>query len=135
MALVGALTQSLPVPIGPEPCPVVGLTAEALCLCGKVLGLIRGNAALMDLDGYSFFKDLDVRDEGWVCCSGSADALPSHSSLRSGSLFARELGPARLTIAEPISTKWPRKVVQPTGIAGFIRKIAGKWRTGDATEL
>ena len=77
--LVGALTQPFPVGIDPEPRPVVGLTAEALGLGCKVLGLIGWNAALMDVDGHSFFKGLDVRDEGRVCYSGSAHALPSHS--------------------------------------------------------
>ena len=66
----------------------MSLTAEALGLGCKVLGLIGWNAALMDVDGHSFFKGLDVRDEGRVCYSGSAHELPSHSLLRSGSLIA-----------------------------------------------
>ena len=40
----------------------MGLTAEALSLRGKILGLIGWDAALMDVDGHSFFKGLDVRD-------------------------------------------------------------------------
>ena len=81
------LPQPLPVGVDPEPSPVMGLTAEALGLGCKVLGLIGWNAALMDVDGHSFFKGLDVRDEGWVCYSGSAHEVPSHSLLRSGSLI------------------------------------------------
>ena len=64
------------------------LTAKALGLRGKVLGLIGWNAALMDVDGHPFLKGLDVRDEGRVCYRGSAHALASHSLLRSGSLIA-----------------------------------------------
>ena len=81
------LPQPFPVDIDPEPRPVVGLTAEALGLRGKVLGLIGWNAALMDVDGHSFFKGLDVRDQGRVCYRGSAHEVPSHSLLRSGSLM------------------------------------------------
>ena len=65
----------------------MGLTAEALGLRVKVLGLVGWNAALMDVDGHSFFKGLDVRDEDWVCYSGSSHELPSHSLLRSGNLM------------------------------------------------
>ena len=65
----------------------MGLTAKALGLGCNVLGLIGWDAALMDVDGHSFFKGLDVRDEGWVCCGGSAHELPTHSLLRSGSLI------------------------------------------------
>ena len=65
----------------------MGLTAKALGLGCNVLGLIGWDAALMDVDGHSFFKGLDVRDEDWVCYSGSAHELPSHSLLRSGSLM------------------------------------------------
>ena len=64
------------------------LIAKALGLCCKVLGLVGWNATLMDVNGHSFFKGLDVRDEDWVCYSGSARELPSHSLLRSGSLIA-----------------------------------------------
>ena len=60
--MTGALPQPFPVDIHPEPRPVVGLTAEALSLRGKILGLIGWDAALMDVDGHSFFKGLDVRD-------------------------------------------------------------------------
>ena len=56
--------QPLPRDINPEQCPVVGLIAEALGLRGKVLGLIGWNAALMDVDGHSFFKGLNIRDQG-----------------------------------------------------------------------
>ena len=42
----------------------MGLMAEALSLRGKVLGLIGWDAALMDVDGHSFFKGLDIRDQG-----------------------------------------------------------------------
>ena len=86
--LTGALPQPFRVDIHPEPRPVVGLTAEALGLGCKVLGLIGWNAALMDVDGHSFLKCFDVRDEGWVCYIGSAHELASHSFLRSGSLIA-----------------------------------------------
>ena len=65
----------------------MGLTAKALGLGCNVLGLIGWDAALMDVDGHSFFKGLDVRDEDWVCYSGSSHELPSHSLLRSGSLI------------------------------------------------
>ena len=65
----------------------MGLIAEALGLRGKGLGLIGWDAALMDVDGHSFFKGLDVRDEDRVCYSGSSHKLPSHSLLRSGSLM------------------------------------------------
>ena len=41
--------------------------------------------------------------------------------------FARDRGPAGLTILEPISTKWSRKrsqkVVQPAGISELIGKL------------
>jgi len=84
--LVRGLPQPLPVDIDPEPRPVVGLTAEALSLRGKVLGLIGWKTTLVDVDGHSFFKGLDVRDQGPVCDGGSAHELPSHSLLRSGSL-------------------------------------------------
>jgi len=79
----GALPQPLPLDIDPEPRPVVRLSAEALRLCGKVLGLLGWNATLMDLDGHSFLKCLDIRDEGRVCYRGSAHDVPSHSLIRS----------------------------------------------------
>ena len=63
------------------------LIAEALGLCCQVLCLIGWNAALMDVDGHSFFKGLDVRDEGRVCYSGSANEFASPSLLMSGSLI------------------------------------------------
>ena len=85
--LTGALPQPIPVGVDPELRPVVSLTAEALGLGCKVLGLIGWDATLMDVNGHSFFKGLDVRDEDWVCYSGSAHELPSHSLLRSGSLM------------------------------------------------
>ena len=85
--LVEVLPQPFPVNIHAEPRPVVGLTAETLGLRCEVLGLISGNAALMYVDGHSFFEGFDVRDEGWVCCGGSAHEVPSHSLLRSGSLI------------------------------------------------
>ena len=85
--MVGALPQSFPADIHTEPRPVVGLTAEALGLRVKVFGLVGWNAALMDVDGYSFFKGLDVRDEGRVCYSGSANEIASPSLLMSGSLI------------------------------------------------
>ena len=75
--MVGGLPQPLPVSIDPEPRPLVGLTAEALGLRGKVLGLAGWNATLMDVDGHSFLEGLDVRDEDWVCYSGSAHDMPS----------------------------------------------------------
>ena len=84
LVVVLALPHPFPVDIHPEPHTVTGLTAEALGLRGKVLGLIGWNAALMDVDGHSFFEGLDVRDEGRVCYRGSAHELPSHSLLRSG---------------------------------------------------
>ena len=79
--LVRGLPQPFPVDIDPEPRPVVGLTPEAPGLRCKVLGLVGWNATLMDVNGHSFFKGLDVRDEDWVCYSGSAHALASHSLL------------------------------------------------------
>ena len=57
----------------------MSLTAETLGLGDKVLGLIGWNAALMDVDGHSIAKGLDVRDQGPVSCGGSAHELPSHS--------------------------------------------------------
>ena len=69
----------------------MGLTAKALGLGCNVLGLIGWDAALMDVDGHSFFKGLDVRDEDWVCYRGSAHELPSHSLLRSGSLIPSKI--------------------------------------------
>ena len=39
-------------------------------LAKKIL-LIGWDAALMDVDGHSFLKCFDVRDEGWVCYIGS----------------------------------------------------------------
>ena len=59
----------------------MGLTAEALGLGCKVLGLIGWDAALMDVDGHSFLVGLNVRDNGWICYSGWAHALASHSLL------------------------------------------------------
>ena len=85
--MTGALPQPLPVSVDPEPRPVVRLTAETLILRGKVFGLIGWDAALMDVDGHSFFKGLDVRDEGRVCYSGSANEFASPSLLMSGSLI------------------------------------------------
>ena len=38
----------------------MGLITEALRLRRKVLGLVGWNATLMDVDGHSFFKGLDV---------------------------------------------------------------------------
>ena len=87
LVVVLALPQPFPVDIHPEPRPVVGLTAETLGLGCKVLGLVGWNATLMDVNGHSFFKGLDVRDEDWVCYSGSAHELPSRSLFRSGSLM------------------------------------------------
>jgi hypothetical protein len=87
LVVVLALPHPFPVDIHPEPHTVTGLTAEALGLRGKVLGLVGWNATLMDVNGHSFFKGLDFRDEDWVCYSGSAHELPSHSLLRSGSLM------------------------------------------------
>ena len=84
--LIGALAQPLSLDVCFEPSPVVGLITEALGFRGKVLGLLGWNATVVDVDGHSFFKGLDVRDEGWVCYSGSAHALASHSLLRSGNL-------------------------------------------------
>jgi hypothetical protein len=42
----------------------VSLTAEALGLGCKVLGLIGWDAALMEVDGHSFFEGLDISDQG-----------------------------------------------------------------------
>ena len=64
LVVVLALPHPFPVDIHPEPHTVTGLTAEALGLRGKVLGLIGWNAALMDVDGHSFFKGLNIRDQG-----------------------------------------------------------------------
>ena len=60
--------------------------AEALGLRCRVLDLVGWKTTLVDVDGHSFFKGLDVRDQGAVCDDGSAHELPSHSLLRSGSL-------------------------------------------------
>ena len=65
----------------------MGLTAETLGLGCKVLGLLGWNAALMDVDGHSFLEGFDVRDEGRVCYSGSANEIASPSLLMSGSLI------------------------------------------------
>ena len=73
------------------------LTAEALGLGCKVLGLIGWDAALMDVDGHSFFEGLNVRDEGWVCYSGWTHDVPSHSESLTPStiaLFCASLMPA-----------------------------------------
>ena len=59
---VGALPQPFSVDIHSEPRPVLDLTAAALSSRCKALGLISWNAALMDVDGYTFLKRLDVRD-------------------------------------------------------------------------
>ena len=67
----GASPQPLPVDIHPEPRTVTGLTAEALGLGCKVLGLISGNSTLMDVEVHSLLEGLDIRDQGRVCCSGS----------------------------------------------------------------
>ena len=87
MVVVLALPHPFPVDIHLEPHTVTGLTAEALGLRGKVLGLIGWNAALMDVDGHSLLESFDIRDEGRICCGGSAHELPSHSLLRSESLM------------------------------------------------
>ena len=97
MVLVGALPQPLPRDINPEPCPVVNLTAEALGLGCKVLGLIGWDAALMDVDGHSFFKGLDVRYESRFCYRGWTHDVPSHSESLTPStiaLFCASLMPA-----------------------------------------
>jgi hypothetical protein len=60
----GAAPQPLPVDIHPEPRTVTGLISEALGLGCKVLGLIGWKTTLVDVDGHSFFKGLDVRDQG-----------------------------------------------------------------------
>ena len=57
----------------------MGLMAEALSLRGKVLGLIGWDAALMDVDGHSFFECFDVRDESRFCYSGWTHDVPSQS--------------------------------------------------------
>jgi len=75
--LFGALPQPLPVGIDPEPRPLVGLITEALSLRGKVLGLVGWNATLMDVNGHSFFKGLNVRDKGWICYRVWAHDVPS----------------------------------------------------------
>mgnify|MGYP007071512898 FL=1 len=79
MVLTGALPQPFPVDINPEPRPVVGLTAAALSSRCKALGLIGWNAALMDVDGHSLLKGLDVRDKSRFCYRGSAHDVPSQS--------------------------------------------------------
>ena len=56
MVLLLALPQPLPVDVGVEPRPVMGLIAEALGLGCKVLGLVGWNAALMDVDGDPFLE-------------------------------------------------------------------------------
>ena len=56
------LPQPLPFHIHHQPRPVVGLIAEALRLCSKVLGLLGWNAPLVDVDGDPFFERFDVRD-------------------------------------------------------------------------
>jgi hypothetical protein len=42
----------------------MGMISEALGLGCKVLGLIGWKTTLVDVDGHSFFKGLDVRDQG-----------------------------------------------------------------------
>ena len=80
------LPQPFPFDIHPQPSPVVGLIAAALSLRGKVLGLIGWNATLVYHDGHPFLECFDVRDKAWICYSGSAHKLSSHSLLRSGKL-------------------------------------------------
>jgi hypothetical protein len=41
----------------------VSLIAEALGLCCKILGLISGNAALMDVDGQSLLEGNTTRSD------------------------------------------------------------------------
>ena len=57
------LPQPFPLDIDPQPSPVVGLIAEALGLRCKVLGLVRWNITLVDMDGHPFLEGFDVRDE------------------------------------------------------------------------
>ena len=91
LVVVLALPHPFPIDIHPEPHTVTGLTAEALGLRGKILGLIGWNAALMDVGGHSLLEGLDIRDHGRVCCSGSAHELPSRSLFRSGSLMPSKI--------------------------------------------
>ena len=67
---VGALAQPLPVDIHPKPRPVMSLTAEALGLRCKVLGLLGWNTALMHHDGHTLLKDFAVGGKARVnfCC-------------------------------------------------------------------
>ena len=85
--LTGGLSQPFPIDIHPEPSLVMSLISEALGLRCHVLGLISGNAIFMHVDGHSFLKCFDVRDENKICGGGSAHELPSHSLLRFGSLI------------------------------------------------
>ena len=65
------------------------LTAEALGLGCKVLGLIGWNAALKDVDGHSLLKGLNIRDKSRFCCSGSAYDVPSQSGSLTPSTISR----------------------------------------------
>jgi hypothetical protein len=40
----------------------MSLIAEALGLCGEVLGPVFWNTTLVDVDGYPFLEGFDVRD-------------------------------------------------------------------------
>ena len=79
LVVVLALPHPFPVDIHPEPHTVTGLTAEALGLRGKILGLIGWNAALVDVDGHPFFESFDIRDKAMVCYRGRAHDAPSQS--------------------------------------------------------
>ena len=78
----------------------MGLIAEALRLCCKVLGLVGWNATLVDVDRYPFFEGLDVRDEARVCLMGAAhDAVCARPTD-----LTRVLGPHRSSTKAIIKT-------------------------------
>ena len=64
LVLVGALPQTLPADIDPQPSPVVGLIAEALGLRFQVLDLVGWKTTLVDVDGHSFLEGLNIRYQG-----------------------------------------------------------------------
>ena len=83
------LSQPFPFDIDPQPSPVVGLIAEALCLCCKVLGLVGWNTTLVDVDGNPFLERFNIRDKGWVRYRGWAHDVPSQSGRRIPSTISR----------------------------------------------
>ena len=73
------------------------LIAEALGLCGKVLGLVGWNTTLMDVDGDPFLEGLDVGDDvalGSVAHSApSGKRIPSMIARFCASLMPAEYSP------------------------------------------